>query len=161
MKSIGSQRPGRREPGVWQVGIRAPGFSEIGANQSVIDFEFCKLLNEQLVKLDKPYLVETANGNVVKINEALVNGKITLFKHNMLAGLNAVIGIEKKKLGDTHVVADSPDVFLDELPSLPPERVIEFNINLVPSTIPIVKSSYRLALTEIKDLKKHLDESLA
>ncbi|KAD4585256.1 hypothetical protein E3N88_22857 [Mikania micrantha] len=60
-----------------------------GANQSVIDYEFCKLLKEPLVKLDKPYLVETANGDVVKINEALVNGKITLFKHNMLAGFNA------------------------------------------------------------------------
>ncbi|KAD4889428.1 hypothetical protein E3N88_21501 [Mikania micrantha] len=78
-----------------------------GANQSVIDYELCKLLNEPLVKLDKPYLVETANGDVVKINEALVNGKITLFKHNMLAGFNAVIGIDWLDTNQACVLCDT------------------------------------------------------
>ncbi|KAD1683709.1 hypothetical protein E3N88_42464 [Mikania micrantha] len=73
-----------------------------GANRSVIDYEFYKLIKEPLVKLDKPYLVETANGDLVKINEVIVNCKITLFKHNIpvkflplkLVGFDAVIGLD-------------------------------------------------------------------
>ncbi|KAD4385451.1 hypothetical protein E3N88_25619 [Mikania micrantha] len=42
---------------------------DLETNQSTIDYEFYKLLNEPIVKLDKLYLVETANGDLVKINE--------------------------------------------------------------------------------------------
>ncbi|KAD4982170.1 hypothetical protein E3N88_18842 [Mikania micrantha] len=76
-------------------------------NQSVIDYEFCKLLKEPLVKLDKPYLVETANGDVFKINEALVNGKITLFKHNMLACFKAVIGMDWLDTNQACILCDT------------------------------------------------------
>jgi hypothetical protein len=37
------------------------------------------------------------------------------------------------------------DVFLEELPGLPPDRKIEFVIELVPGTAPIFKRPYRIA----------------
>ncbi|KAD2804665.1 hypothetical protein E3N88_38042 [Mikania micrantha] len=49
------------------------------ANQSFIDCELRKLLNEPLVKLDKPYPVESTNDDLVKMKDVLVNCKITFF----------------------------------------------------------------------------------
>jgi hypothetical protein len=47
------------------------------------------------------------------------------------------------------VVNEFLDVFLKELPSMPPNRDIEFLIELMPSTAPIYKSPYRVATLEL------------
>ena len=44
------------------------------------------------------------------------------------------------------VVSEFPDVFPDDLPGMPPERAIEFCIDLLPGTAPIAKRPYRMAL---------------
>ncbi|KAK1429939.1 hypothetical protein QVD17_12297 [Tagetes erecta] len=67
---------------------------------------------------------------------------------------------EKHRIEDVPTVREYPDVFPDELPGLPPDRQIEFRINLVPETSPIAKSPYRLAPTEMQELKKQLQELL-
>jgi hypothetical protein len=46
------------------------------------------------------------------------------------------------KFEDIHVIQEFSDVFPDDLPRMPPERVIEFKIELQPSTTPIAKSPY-------------------
>ena len=46
------------------------------------------------------------------------------------------------------VVKEFSDVFLDELLGIPPNREIEFEINLVPETVPISKAPYRIAQVE-------------
>ncbi|KAA0067940.1 pol protein [Cucumis melo var. makuwa] len=55
------------------------------------------------------------------------------------------------------VVREYPDVFPDELPRLPPPREID---ELEPDTAPISRASYRMALTELKELKVQLQELL-
>ena len=55
------------------------------------------------------------------------------------------------------VVKEFLDVFLDEIPGLPPNREIEFNIELVQGTTPISKAPYRMAPIEMKELKKQLE----
>ncbi|XP_076917511.1 uncharacterized protein LOC143577611 [Bidens hawaiensis] len=67
---------------------------------------------------------------------------------------------ESKKLEEVPIVTEFKDVFPDELPGIPPDREVEFRIDLVPGTAPIAKSPYRLAPTEMKELKKQLDELL-
>ena len=47
------------------------------------------------------------------------------------------------------VVRDFRDVFLEELPGVPPERQVEFRIDLVPGAAPIAKAPYRLAPPEM------------
>jgi hypothetical protein len=42
------------------------------------------------------------------------------------------------------VVRDFPDVFLEELPGMPPNREVEFFIDLLPGTAPISKMSYKM-----------------
>ncbi|KAK2404135.1 hypothetical protein QL285_053508 [Trifolium repens] len=52
------------------------------------------------------------------------------------------------------------DVFPEELPGLPPDREIEFSIDLVPDTQPIFISPYYMVLTELKELKEQLQNLL-
>jgi hypothetical protein len=59
-----------------------------------------------------------------------------------------------------NVVSEFPDVFLEELPGMPPERKVEFAIELIPGTAPISKRAYRVSGPELVELKKQIDESL-
>jgi hypothetical protein len=49
---------------------------------------------------------------------------------------------------DVPVVDEFPDVFPEELPGMPPDRDIEFVIELKPGTTPIYKTPYRMATLE-------------
>ena len=51
------------------------------------------------------------------------------------------------------VVCEFDDVFPEELPGLPPQREIDFRIELILSTQPISKTPYYMAPTELKELK--------
>ncbi|WVZ52793.1 hypothetical protein U9M48_003815 [Paspalum notatum var. saurae] len=65
-----------------------------------------------------------------------------------------------KTLEKVPVVSEYPDVFPDELPGLPPDRAVEFAIDLVPGIAPIAKAPYRMSGKEYNELKKQLDELL-
>jgi hypothetical protein len=56
------------------------------------------------------------------------------------------------------VVQEYPDVFPEELPGMPPDRNIEFLIELLHGTPPISKRSYRMPINELVELKKQLAE---
>jgi hypothetical protein len=56
------------------------------------------------------------------------------------------------------VVEEFMDVFPEELPGMPPEREVEFYIDLLPCTAPIAKRPYRMAPTELTELKLHITE---
>ena len=63
-------------------------------------------------------------------------------------------------LEDVPVVRDFPDVFPEELPGVPPDRDVEFVIDLIPGTVPVARRPYKMAPLELVELKKQLDESL-
>jgi hypothetical protein len=70
-----------------------------------------------------------------------------------------VILIDGKFVGDNiRVVRDFPDVFLEELPRMPPNREVEFVIDLLPGIAPISKQPYKMSVEELKELKKQLTE---
>ena len=56
------------------------------------------------------------------------------------------------------VVEEFPDVFPDDLPGMPPDRDIEFIIELLPRTAPIAKCPYRMGVNELEELKKQIKE---
>jgi hypothetical protein len=58
------------------------------------------------------------------------------------------------------VVCEYLDVFPDELPGMPPDRDIEFAIDLQLGTAPISKRPYRMHPVELAELKKQLQELL-
>jgi hypothetical protein len=49
------------------------------------------------------------------------------------------------------VVCEYPDVFPDELPGMPPDRDIDFAIELQPGTAPISKRPYRMPPAELAE----------
>jgi hypothetical protein len=57
-------------------------------------------------------------------------------------------------------VCEFPDVFPDELPGLPPNRDVEFGIELILGITPISRRPYRMPLDELAKLKKKLEELL-
>ncbi|WVZ99578.1 hypothetical protein U9M48_044849, partial [Paspalum notatum var. saurae] len=67
---------------------------------------------------------------------------------------------ELQEIKKIPVVCEFPDVFPEELPGLPPDRNVEFSIELVPGTAPVSKRPYRMAPDELKELKTQLQEQL-
>jgi hypothetical protein len=71
--------------------------------------------------------------------------------------VNSLKGVS---LEEVPVVKEYPDVFPKELPGMPPDRDIEFIIDLLPGTGPIAKRPYKMDIEELKELKKQLKEQL-
>ena len=76
--------------------------------------------------------------------------------------LASVVDLQSGELeiGDITIVREFSDVFPDDLLELPPDHEIEFSIDLLPGTAPISKAPYRMAPTELKELKEQLVELL-
>ena len=65
------------------------------------------------------------------------------------------------QLAKVPVVNEFFDVIPEDLPGLPPDREIEFKIELAPGTEPISIASYRMAPAELKELKVQMEELLS
>jgi hypothetical protein len=66
--------------------------------------------------------------------------------------------LEAKIVEEVPVVNEYPDVFPEELLGMPPDRDVEFVIDLLPGTGPIAKRPYRMSIDELEELKKQLKE---
>ncbi|KAI3734189.1 hypothetical protein L6452_13653 [Arctium lappa] len=67
---------------------------------------------------------------------------------------------EKKGLESVPLVSEFPEVFPEDLTTLPPDRQVEFRIDLVPGAAPIARAPYRLAPAEMKEMMTQLQELL-
>jgi hypothetical protein len=68
--------------------------------------------------------------------------------------------LDAASIVDIRTVSDFLDVFSKELSGMPPDREIEFVIELVPDTTPIFKRPYRMAANQLAKLKEQLQELL-
>ena len=79
------------------------------------------------------------------------------------AGWLASLTLEDEERSDLdlpRVVCEYVGVFPDELPGLPPQRVVDFGIELHPGTTPISMTSHRMAPVELQELRVQLKELL-
>ncbi|GJR36548.1 putative reverse transcriptase domain-containing protein [Tanacetum coccineum] len=60
---------------------------------------------------------------------------------------------EEKRLEDVPIMCDFPEVFPEDLHGVPPTRQVEFQIDLVHGASPVARAPYRLAQSEMKELK--------
>jgi hypothetical protein len=67
---------------------------------------------------------------------------------------------ETLRVEDVPVVQEFIDVFPEDLPGIPPDRQVEFTIDLVPGAGPVSKAPYRMAPKELQELKIQLQELL-
>nr|GFC53593.1 putative reverse transcriptase domain-containing protein [Tanacetum cinerariifolium]GFC71536.1 putative reverse transcriptase domain-containing protein [Tanacetum cinerariifolium] len=65
---------------------------------------------------------------------------------------------DEKQLENILVVREFADVFLEELPGLPPVRQVEFQIDLIPGASPVARAPYRLAPSEMQELSNQLQD---
>ncbi|XP_070019392.1 uncharacterized protein [Nicotiana sylvestris] len=67
---------------------------------------------------------------------------------------------EPPTLQSVPIVREFPEVFPYDLPGLPPERIIDLGIDLMPGTQPISIPPYRMAPTELNELREQLKDLL-
>jgi hypothetical protein len=114
-------------------------------------------------------VIDCASGTITLTND---KGEKTTFRspvpQKSVASLNQAATKEQteilekssKKLEDIPIVQEYPEVFPENLTTMPPKREIEFRIDLAPGTAPIYKRPYRVAANELAERKKHVDEQL-
>ena len=68
--------------------------------------------------------------------------------------------LETPSLESVPVVCEFPKVFPKDLPEVPPEREIDFGIDLLPDNQLISIPSYTMAPVELKELKEQLKDLL-
>jgi hypothetical protein len=96
----------------------------------------------------------TPDGKELKfITEPVVTAK-GVSNHVKVNQLDASQGSE------VPVVNEFSDVFPEELPGMPPDRDIEFVIELKPGTTPIYKTPFRMTTRQLAEFKEHIKELL-
>jgi hypothetical protein len=85
-------------------------------------------------------------------------GEITLYLPNQGCTHSCALALIESSVERILVVSEYPDVFPSELLGMPPDRDIEFAIELQPGTAPIAKRPYRMPPVELAGLKKQLQE---
>nr|GEV24246.1 reverse transcriptase domain-containing protein [Tanacetum cinerariifolium] len=114
-------------------------------------------------------LLPTMVSDSEKLLEAFIEGLPQSIEGNVTASklqtLKEAINIaqrlmdqksEEKRLEDIPVVKEFPDVFLEDLPGLPPIRQVEFQIDIIPGAALVARAPYRLAPSEMQELSNPL-----
>ncbi|GJW81021.1 hypothetical protein Tco_0144996 [Tanacetum coccineum] len=111
--------------------------------------------------LSKRKFVIVCDGKVVRI---LLEGDKILRVHGerTLGAVKALMNakIDEPWISVITVVRDFTDVFSEDLLGLPPQRQVEFRIDLVHGVTPVGKSPYRLAPSKMQKFSEQLQEEL-
>jgi hypothetical protein len=83
-------------------------------------------------------------------------GKVILCLPTISCIKASLYHVAELKLEDIHVIREFPYVFPNDGPRMPPERSIEFKIELHPGTAPLAKAPYKMPPVELKELKIQL-----
>ncbi|KAF5755981.1 putative aspartic peptidase domain superfamily [Helianthus annuus] len=115
------------------------------------------LCKEKIVRIPRsggePLVIHgEKSGAVVGIISFLKAQKCLRKGHTAILALVTDASTKDKRIEDFPVVRDFPEVFLEELPGLPPHRQVEFQIELAPGAAPIARAPYRLAPSELGEL---------
>nr|ABA91203.1 retrotransposon protein, putative, Ty3-gypsy subclass [Oryza sativa Japonica Group] len=86
-------------------------------------------------------------------------GKQVRFTSNAPTASRSILTcLQVTSLESVPIVCEYPDVFPEELTSMPPDREIQFAIELAPGTAPIAKRPYRMAANELAEVKRQIEE---
>ncbi|GJZ92648.1 putative reverse transcriptase domain-containing protein [Tanacetum coccineum] len=80
-----------------------------------------------------------------KTQKYLLKGCQVFLAH--ITAKKAIDKSEEKRLKDVF-----PEVFLEDLPGIPPTQQVKFQIDLIPGAAPVARAPYRLAPSEMKEL---------
>ncbi|KAD6118893.1 hypothetical protein E3N88_10164 [Mikania micrantha] len=122
---------------------------ELGSFDIIVRMDWLSLNKVEIICSEKLLRIPVENNQVLEI-------------HGDQANRTHVMEKDKKtiQIQDVPAVKDFADVFPDDLPGLPPERLVQFLIDLTPGAVPVAKSPYRLAPSEMQELSSQLQELL-
>jgi hypothetical protein len=102
-------------------------------------------------------IIDTLN-RTVQLNSPDNSSKVLIRLPTPKRAVERVYGASVKEIKDIPIVREFLDVFLDDLPGLPPDRDVEFVIELKPRNAPVSRRAYRMPLKELVELKVQLQE---
>ncbi|GKC96696.1 putative reverse transcriptase domain-containing protein, partial [Tanacetum coccineum] len=123
--------------------------TRLGSFDVIVGMDWLSYHRAVIVCFEKIVRIPLPNGEILEIH-----GERPEKDPNSLSCIKA----DEKKLDDIRTVRDFPEVFPDDLAGLPPVREIEFRIDLIPGALPVVKSPYRLAPSEMQELSNQLKD---
>nr|GEW57779.1 hypothetical protein [Tanacetum cinerariifolium] len=118
-----------------------------GADRSFVSSTFNALLDVAPSTLDTSYAVELADGRISETSVVL-RGCTKYIEKGCQVYLAQVTSkktedkTEEKRLEDVPIVREFMEVFLEDLPRLPPARQVEFQINLVPGAAAVARAPF-------------------
>ena len=103
-----------------------------------------------------PKPVSVRQISTMQLNKCLRKG----YKLYAIRVLDLLLNENQTPLKQHPVLDEFPDVFPEEIPGLPPQREIDFSIELLPGSTPVSKVPYRMSIPELTKLKIQLQELL-
>ncbi|KAH0669267.1 hypothetical protein KY285_023426 [Solanum tuberosum] len=110
-------------------------------------------------KIYEPYCVSTPVGESILAERVYRDYVISINHKDTMADLVELDMVDFDVIL-VPIVREFPEVFPYDLPGVPPEREIDFSIDVIPDTHPISILPYRMAPTELKELKEQLKDLL-
>jgi hypothetical protein len=105
-------------------------------------------------------VIQCANGTITLTRSQGERVQVSTDMSTNAKGKTVINHLEEKPLENIKVVCEYPDVFPEELPGMPPDRDIEFSIELLHGTAPISKIPYRIDVKDLVELKNQIEELL-
>ncbi|XP_075483636.1 uncharacterized protein LOC142523790 [Primulina tabacum] len=136
------------------------GIDWLSSNEASIDFRRRSVSVRP--PSEKSFIFEAArNKQMTHIISCICARK--LMKRGYQSFLDSIVTLSEpvsQRLEDVEVIRDFSSVFLEDVSGIPPDREVNFSIELMLRTVPISKALYRLAPTEMKKLKDHIQDLL-
>ncbi|GKE19617.1 hypothetical protein Tco_1427194 [Tanacetum coccineum] len=133
-----------------------------GADYSFVSTTFIPLLDIEPSDLGFSYEIEIASRQLVEIDKVIKGYKLEIEGHvfdiSLIPFGSGSFDAKEKKQEEIVVVRDFPKVFPDDQSGLPHIREIEFWIELVHGSMPVAKSPYHLAPSELEELSGQIKE---
>nr|GEX31310.1 putative reverse transcriptase domain-containing protein [Tanacetum cinerariifolium] len=155
---------------------------DYGADFCFISTKLAPLLNVEPCIINPGYLIEIADGESVKVDRVIRDCRLklgnSLFAIHLIplghGSFDVIVGmdwlskknvvivchekVDEPRISDIPMVQDFTDVFPEDLLGLPPQRQVEFRIDLVPEATSVSKSPYHLAPSKMQELSEQLQE---
>nr|GEU87833.1 hypothetical protein [Tanacetum cinerariifolium] len=120
-----------------------------GSFNMIVGMDWLSKLRVKIVCYEKTVQIPLSKGDILEVHRERPKGNLKQLK---------TMKVNEPKLKDIPIVREFSGVFPKDLSGLPPSRGVEFCIDLIPGDVPVEKSPYRLAPTEVQELSNQLKE---